>query len=77
MLEDGSEVDFRVFSVEICVFIEFDDKFSTLNETVKMAVMRNFCTCLQPKLEVVYIRVEIWGKASSTESDLRRNLTML
>ena len=46
MLEDGSEVDFRVFSVEICVFIEFDDQFSTLNETVKMAVMRNFCTCL-------------------------------
>ena len=42
MLEDGSEVDFRVFSVEICVFIEFDDKFSTLNKTVKMAEMRNF-----------------------------------
>ena len=46
MLEDGSEVDFRVFSVEICVFIEFDDKFSTLNKTVKMAEMGNFRTCL-------------------------------
>lgn len=42
MLEDGSEVDFRVFSVEICVFIEFDDKFSTLNKTVKIVEMGNF-----------------------------------
>ena len=46
MLEDGSEVDFRVFRVEICVFVEFDDKFSTLNKTVKMAEMENFRTCL-------------------------------
>ena len=46
MLEDGSEVDFRVFSVEICVFIEFDDKFSTLNKTVIMAIIENFRTCL-------------------------------
>ena len=37
MVEEGSEVDLRVFSVETCVFMEFDEKLSTLNRLLRFS----------------------------------------